>query len=249
MGEQILHRLVAAEHLAPLPGPLDEIGGGRHHELDVDPVAEPREQLAAAVGARLGLEAVEAEAVDEQVRDPPLDGLAGDVAVELHVDHLDLVARERAGIARGRAEAVVVQQELAPDVGGDHREVRPRHPEALGQRELVGADRALARGGRALDVHHHGPVLRREPPEASTLHHRVDPGFDQLADAPAAVAVRDQDARDAAQQRRITDQDVLPGDDARDRGAQRLAGGDLQAVAGLRRPALPAVEMTQRPRL
>ncbi len=50
------------------------------------------------------------------MRDPALGGLARHVEIELLIDDLDLVAGERTGIAAGLAEAVVIEQELAPDI-------------------------------------------------------------------------------------------------------------------------------------
>ena len=99
--QQILDRLVAPELLAPLPGALHRLLRRRDHELQVDLLAEPGQELPGAVGLRG--EAVEAEAVDQQVREAAGGGLAGDVPVELGIDDLDLVAGERPGVAARRS--------------------------------------------------------------------------------------------------------------------------------------------------
>jgi hypothetical protein len=101
-------------------------------------VTEPGQELAGAVGLRR--EAVEAEAVDQQVREAAIRCLAGDVAVELGIDDLDFVPGQRSGIATGGAQAVVIEQELAPDVGCDDGEILPAGADPPGEAALVGPD-------------------------------------------------------------------------------------------------------------
>ncbi len=116
--------------------------------MQVDPVAEPGQQLAGAVAAGLRREAVEAETVDQQVRKAALRRFARDVAVELGIDDLDLVTGQRPGIAAGLAQAVVIEQELAPDIGGDDGKVRPRRADLSSEVALIGSDRAFPEAER-----------------------------------------------------------------------------------------------------
>src|SRR5204863_5515794 len=93
-------------------------------EEEVDTVTEASQQVAAGlVGVRR--EAVETEAVDQQVRHFAALGLARHVAIELLVDDLQLVAGERPGVFVGGAERAVVEELLAPDVRADERELGP----------------------------------------------------------------------------------------------------------------------------
>jgi len=86
-------------------------------------------------------------------------GLARHVAVEFLIDDRQLVGGECAGVLVRVAERTVVEQVLAPDVRADHGEVAPRHAELGREPALQRPHRALARGGRALRVHHHRPLL------------------------------------------------------------------------------------------
>ena len=64
--------------------------------------------------------------------------LAGDVVIELLIDDLDLVSRERAAVFVMGAERRVFDQLLAPDVRADEREVAPIDADIACQRFLQG---------------------------------------------------------------------------------------------------------------
>ena len=67
VGERVVHRLVAPDLEPAPPGALDQRRRRRDHEEQVDDLPEAREQVAARL-VRIGSEAVEAEAIDQQVR-------------------------------------------------------------------------------------------------------------------------------------------------------------------------------------
>ena len=147
----VVHRLVAAELEPALPRALHQLLGRRDHEEQVRRLAESGQQVASLL-VRVRREAVEAEAVDQQVRHFALRVLARHVAVELLIDDLQLLGRECARILVGGAEGAVVEQLLAPDIGTDQREIAPAHADIAGEPPLQRAQRALARGRSAFGV-------------------------------------------------------------------------------------------------
>ena len=67
VGEHVVDRLVAADLEPALPCALDERRRRRDHEEQIDDLPEAGEQVAAGL-VGIGREAVEAEAVDQQMR-------------------------------------------------------------------------------------------------------------------------------------------------------------------------------------
>src|SRR5215472_5809717 len=126
VSERVVDRLIAADFEPTIPGTLDERSRGRNHEKHIDNPAETREQVAARL-VGIGCKAVEAEAVDQQVRHKATLRLARHVAIELVIDALQLLRSEAAAILVFRTERAVVQQLLAPDIGADEREFAPAH--------------------------------------------------------------------------------------------------------------------------
>ena len=110
--------------------------GRRDHEEHVDHRAEAGQQARALLAAFLLGEAVETEAIDQQMGHPTALGLLRHVAIELLVDHPELVAGQGAGVLAGLAQAVVVEQILAPDVRADQGEIGPVETELLGELAL-----------------------------------------------------------------------------------------------------------------
>ena len=95
--QRIVDSLVPPDLQPALPRPLHQGFGRRDHEEEVDIVAEPGEEVAAGL-VRIGGEAVEAEPVDQEMRHLSALRLARHVAIELLVDDLQFLARERAAI-------------------------------------------------------------------------------------------------------------------------------------------------------
>ena len=60
-----------------------------------------------------------------------------------------------------RAQSVVVEQLLAPDVRADQREIAPVDADIAGELLLQRPQRALARGRRPFGIHDHGSLLAR----------------------------------------------------------------------------------------
>src|SRR6185436_18664201 len=107
--KRVVDGLVAADFESTVPRALDEHIRRRDHEEQVDVVAEARQEVASGL-VRVGREAVETEAVDQQMGHFPALGLAGHVGIEFPVDDLQLLARERAAV-HGR-ELQIIDRKL-----------------------------------------------------------------------------------------------------------------------------------------
>ena len=178
----------------------------RDDEEQIDPVAEPGEQPPAVRLVRRNREAVKTEPVHQQVRNGPARRARRHVLVQLGIDDLDLVAGQRTGIARGLAQRVIVQQVLAPDVGADQGKVGPVEVQRFRQLALLRAQRALAGGRGALDVHDDRLGLLRQAFPALALGSGVDAWLDPFADAPRAPVIAEEGKRQFRQQLLATDQ-------------------------------------------
>ncbi len=239
MGQEIVDRLVAAELQAALPGALDRGFRRRHHEEHVDHRAEAGQQPRAFLAARRLGEAVEAEPVDHQMRHADRLGFARHGAVELLVDDLQLVAGQAAGIAAGRAEAVIVEQIFAPDIRADQGEVGPGDAQLGRQMALIAAHGALAGSRGAFDVHDHRSGLQRQAAIAECWQGGLQQRCQMLADQGAALLVADQIGDDPGEQLGPAAQAAMLD---RDRGAdpgERPEGGGDERVGRLRGPLAP----------
>ena len=115
--KRVIYGLVPSDFESAAPRALHEQVRWRDHEEEIDDLAEARQQVAACdVGVRR--EAVETEAVDQQMRHvPPLRF----VLIELLIDDAKLVSGERAGVLVGRTQHPVIEQLFAPYVSTDQR--------------------------------------------------------------------------------------------------------------------------------
>src|SRR5215471_627034 len=188
VSERVVDRLVAADFEPTIPGTLDERSRGRNHEKHIDNPAETREQVASRL-VGIGCKAVEAKAVDQQMRHETTLRLARHVAIQLVIDELQLFGSEAAAILVFRAERAVVQQLLAPDIGADEREFAPARADFSRERLLQRTQRALAGRRRSFGIHDYRLVLPRQHGVAFALCRCMDPGFEGAPDLLAAKAV------------------------------------------------------------
>ena len=237
--QQIVHRLEAPRPEPPFPRPLHRLGRRRHHEEQEHRVAETGQQTAGPHVVLRRVEAVEPEPVDQQMRHRVARGLGLHVAVELAVDDLELLPGQHRRVFVILAKAFIIEQELAPVIRADEREILPWHAELLGQRALGRADRALARRRRALDVEEQRLLLHRQEPIALGARGFFEDRRDHPPDLVAAPAVADHVAGEIRDRVAIRHQPApLCHDPARDRDERRQTRGLERIVhARLQRPA------------
>src|SRR5207248_5795317 len=135
VGEGIVDGLVPAHLQSAGPRALDERFGRGDHEEQIDDVPESREQVAPCL-VRIGGEAVETEAIDQQMRHVSVLSFASHVSVELVIDDLQFVSREGAAIFVVRSQIAVIEELLAPDIWTDDREVAPIDADIARERSL-----------------------------------------------------------------------------------------------------------------
>ena len=175
----------------------------------------------------MGSEAVEAEAIDQEMGHASPGRLLRHVAVELPVDDGELLSGQHPGVAVRIAERLVVEQVLAEDVGAQHREVRPVHSDAPGELPLAGAQAALSGSRRALAIHHHGSLLGGESAQPLRADGGFDAGFDQVPDILASELVAHPVGDEAREQARIADHPAV----ARAHRAHHLCQGEAEGLS------------------
>src|SRR6478672_3777906 len=192
-------------------------------------------------------EAVEAEAVDQQVGHVAAFVLSSHVAIELMVDDLQFIRGEGAGVLVSRAEARVIEQLFAPDVRADQRKVAPTYADIAGQPLLQRPQRALAGGGCSLGIDYHGSLLTRQQGIAFTRGGLAQDGIQPLAKSLAAVGIARKIGRDSLDQLGGTPGATVRGKECRPHLRQRAMRGRLQRIAAAAGDVLAGGDVRQAP--
>ena len=237
--EKVFHRLVAASLKRPLPAAFDGGFGRRDDEIHVHRIDIFGISVVQHPPYPLGSEAVEAEAVHQQVRDgaDPV-GLVADVAIELAVDHHQLAAGQVAGILLRRSQRLVVEQLAAPDVGADRRVTVGIDALLLHNLFQHRPQRALAGRRGALEADQHRLFTRGNTGVALAFDRRIDHGRDHFADHLAALPVAKMPHHQHRQQVLVgTEAAALAGNGAehpveaaKRRTPQRIGGGEAHRL-------------------